>query len=169
LRHGFLYTSNGTINTFDAPGAIQTIPQSINGQDVITGIWQAQNGVGPYHGFVWSPTGGIISFDPSTDLPNSTLSTTSRVVWLVVPQAQKVQETKLRYNPRNPVSNIYNALRGGGLVPPKKKNASPKTAAPKAPKFPRATLEKALQIPYAIKDKNGGHVETELRAALSES
>jgi hypothetical protein len=62
--HGFLYTSNGTIKTFDAPGAIQTIPQSINGQDVITGIWQAQNGVGPYHAFVWSPTGGIISFDP---------------------------------------------------------------------------------------------------------
>jgi hypothetical protein len=35
--------------------------------------------------------------------------------------------------------------------------AATKIAAPKPPKFPRATLEKALQIPYAIKDKNGGN------------
>jgi len=31
------------------------------------------------------------------------------------------------------------------------------TAAPKSPKFPKTTLEKALQIPYALKDKNGGN------------
>lgn len=42
-----------------------------------------------------------------------------------------------------------------------KKKALPGEAA-KPPKkvkypFPRATLEKALQIPYAIKDKNGGN------------
>ena len=47
-------------------------------------------------------------------------------------------------------------------MPPKKK-ASVKTkddkAAPatRSPKFPKATLEKALQIPYALKDKNGGN------------
>src|SRR5258708_15997537 len=27
----------------------------------------------------------------------------------------------------------------------------------KPPKFPKTTLEKALQIPYAVKDKNGGN------------
>ena len=44
-------------------------------------------------------------------------------------------------------------------MPPKKvaSVAVPKLPAPKSPKFPRITLEKALQIPYAIKDKNGGN------------
>jgi hypothetical protein len=42
----------------------------------------------------------------------------------------------------------------------KKKAASTENASvPKKVKypFPRATLQKALQIPYAIKDKNGGN------------
>ena len=44
-------------------------------------------------------------------------------------------------------------------MPPKKMTtaAAPKPPASKSPKFPRVTLEKALQIPYAIKDKNGGN------------
>jgi hypothetical protein len=48
-------------------------------------------------------------------------------------------------------------------MPPKKKNAATtaKAAPVKAARvkypFPRATLEKALQIPYAIKDHNGGN------------
>jgi hypothetical protein len=42
-------------------------------------------------------------------------------------------------------------------MPPKKKSAPAKTPPAKAPRFPRTTLEKALQIPYAIKDKNGGN------------
>src|SRR5713101_3991831 len=42
-------------------------------------------------------------------------------------------------------------------MPPKKKATPAKTPPAKSPKFPRATLEKALQIPYAIKDKNGGN------------
>ena len=44
-------------------------------------------------------------------------------------------------------------------MPPKKKHAgdAAKTPFAKVAKFPRATLEKALQIPYAIKDKNGGN------------
>jgi hypothetical protein len=44
-------------------------------------------------------------------------------------------------------------------MPPKKKvaPASAKPETPKVPKFPRTTLEKALQIPYAIKTKNGGN------------
>jgi Nucleoside 2-deoxyribosyltransferase len=45
-------------------------------------------------------------------------------------------------------------------VPAKKKaleKAASAKLATKSPKFPRATLEKALQIPYALKDKNGGN------------
>jgi hypothetical protein len=43
-------------------------------------------------------------------------------------------------------------------MPAKKKATSAKaTKKPAAPKFPRTTLEKALQIPYALKDKNGGN------------
>jgi len=45
-------------------------------------------------------------------------------------------------------------------MPAKKKAAKKpavKTAAPKSPKFPKATLEKALQITYALKDQNGGN------------
>src|SRR3954449_2525813 len=45
-------------------------------------------------------------------------------------------------------------------MPPKKETgttAAKKTANAKSPKFPRTTLEKALEIPYALKDKNGGN------------
>jgi hypothetical protein len=46
-------------------------------------------------------------------------------------------------------------------MPPKKKAAAKtapaKAATAKSPKFPKATLEKALGIPYALKDKNGGN------------
>ena len=42
-------------------------------------------------------------------------------------------------------------------MPPKKKVPAPKGPAAKGPKFPRTTLEKALKIPYAIKDLNGGN------------
>jgi hypothetical protein len=46
-------------------------------------------------------------------------------------------------------------------MPPKKKGpaktAPPKGPAAKSPKFPRATLENALKIPYAIKETNGGN------------
>ena len=46
-------------------------------------------------------------------------------------------------------------------MPPKKiaapEAAPAKAAAARAPKFPRATLENALKIAYAIKDTNGGN------------
>jgi hypothetical protein len=44
-------------------------------------------------------------------------------------------------------------------MPPKKKNPPAPPVKPTRVKypFPRATLEKALQIPYAIKDHNGGN------------
>ena len=59
-------------------------------------------------------------------------------------------------------------------MPPKKKSAKTaagKTAAPKSPKFPRTTLEKALQVPYALKDKNGGNPwePEEIRKAVGAS
>lgn len=46
-------------------------------------------------------------------------------------------------------------------MPPKKKPATKggltKATAAKFPKFPHATLEKTLHIPYALKEKNGGN------------
>ena len=43
------------------------------------------------------------------------------------------------------------------MPPTKKVAAAGKEAAPKVPKFPKTTLEKALQIPQAIKSKHGGN------------
>jgi len=57
-------------------------------------------------------------------------------------------------------------------MPPKKKSAKlAKAVASKSPKFPKATLEKALQIPFAIKDKNGGNPwdPEEIRQAVAVS
>ena len=57
-------------------------------------------------------------------------------------------------------------------MPPKKKSAKlAKAVASKSPKFPKTTLEKALQIPFAIKDKNGGNPwePEEIRQAVAVS
>ena len=57
-------------------------------------------------------------------------------------------------------------------MPPKKTSAKlAKAAASKSPKFPKTTLEKALQIPFAIKDKNGGNPwePEEIRQAVAVS
>jgi hypothetical protein len=57
-------------------------------------------------------------------------------------------------------------------MPPKKKSAKlAKAATSKSPKFPKTTLEKALQIPFAIKDKNGGNPwePEEIRQAVAVS
>lgn len=59
-------------------------------------------------------------------------------------------------------------------MPPRKKSANAparKTVPSKSPKFPRTTLEKALQIPYALKVKNGGNAwePEEIRKAVGAS
>lgn len=60
-------------------------------------------------------------------------------------------------------------------MPPKKKAApkakSDKAAPAKSPKFPKATLEKAVEIPTALKDKNGGNEwePDEIRKAVGAS
>lgn len=57
-------------------------------------------------------------------------------------------------------------------MPPKTKSAKlAKAGASKSPKFPKTTLEKALQIPFAIKDKNGGNPwePEEIRQAVAVS
>ena len=57
-------------------------------------------------------------------------------------------------------------------MPPKNKSAKlGKAVASKSPKFPKTTLEKALQIPFAIKDKNGGNPwePEEIRQAVAVS
>jgi hypothetical protein len=58
-------------------------------------------------------------------------------------------------------------------MPPKKtaNAAAAKPSASKSPKFPRVTLEKTLEIPNAIKDKNGGNPwePEEIRKAVGAS
>ena len=74
VAHGYVRTANGTISTFDAPGAGTgpptgglstknqgTIPTGINSSGVITGTYVDSNLA--YHGFVRSATGTISTFD----------------------------------------------------------------------------------------------------------
>jgi hypothetical protein len=73
VSHGFLRSPNGTITTFDAPGAgtgayegtgcYSDCPVSLNDWGTITGVYIDANFV--YHGYVRSPEGKLTSFDPS--------------------------------------------------------------------------------------------------------
>ena len=59
---GFLRTPDGTITTFDAPGAKHgTLARAININDAIAGTYQDANGAS--HGFVRNPDGTITAFD----------------------------------------------------------------------------------------------------------
>jgi hypothetical protein len=56
-----LATSAQTITTFDVPGAVQTIPTSINNSGTITGSHTDSGGVG--HGFLRTASGEFTTFD----------------------------------------------------------------------------------------------------------
>jgi len=63
--HGFLRAKDGTITTFDAPGADQTTPQSINPRGEITGSYNDTTGE---HGFLRAADGTFTTFDaPGAD------------------------------------------------------------------------------------------------------
>jgi len=59
--HGFLRARDGTITTFDAPGAIDTFSYSINPAEAIAGTYDDANGVN--HGFLRAPDVAITTFD----------------------------------------------------------------------------------------------------------
>jgi len=64
--HGFLRAPDGTITTFDAPGAgtsypLGTFAESINTVGAITGFYQ--DGSSVYHGYLRAPGGTLTSFD----------------------------------------------------------------------------------------------------------
>ena len=62
LNHGFVRAQDGTITTFDTPGASQgTIPAAINASGAITGNYVDANGVN--HGFLRAKDGTITPFD----------------------------------------------------------------------------------------------------------
>lgn len=73
VQHGFLRSPNGTITTFDAPGAGTSsyqgtgcpsdCPTSLNDFGAITGIYIDSNWV--YHGYLRSPNGDITTIDPA--------------------------------------------------------------------------------------------------------
>lgn len=72
LNHGFLRSPDGTITTFDAPGAGTNSGQgtgcfsdcsvSLNNWGAITGTYIDANG--NYHGYLRSPRGRIVTVDP---------------------------------------------------------------------------------------------------------
>ena len=58
INHGFVRTPDGTVTTFDAPGAgvglfQGTLPTAINAAGFITGTYQDQNNI--FHGFIRQP------------------------------------------------------------------------------------------------------------------
>lgn len=60
--HGFVRAANGTVTTFDAPGAAQgTLPFGLNSAGEVTGAYLDASLV--YHGFVRAPGGAITTFD----------------------------------------------------------------------------------------------------------
>lgn len=62
VSHGFLRSSDGTLTTIDAPGAvIGTNAEAINPAGVITGFYFEDSFVG--HGFVRGPDGTLTTFD----------------------------------------------------------------------------------------------------------
>ena len=74
--HGFVRAADGTITSFDGPGAgtalfTATVPLSINSEGVITG-WYAGAGDSTSHGFVRASDGTITSFDVGPEGNNPT-------------------------------------------------------------------------------------------------
>jgi hypothetical protein len=73
VNHGFIRNPFGKITTFDAPGAgsgteqgtgcFSDCPVSINDWGAVTGEYIDANN--NYHGYLRSPEGKIVSFDPS--------------------------------------------------------------------------------------------------------
>jgi hypothetical protein len=73
VNHGFIRNPSGKITTFDAPGAgsgteqgtgcYSDCPVSINDWGAVTGEYIDANN--NYHGYLRSPEGKIVSFDPS--------------------------------------------------------------------------------------------------------
>jgi hypothetical protein len=67
VHHAFVLPANGTIASFDAPGAAGsgkyqgTFPSSINTAGIIAGTYGDSNGV--FHGFMRTPGGTITTFD----------------------------------------------------------------------------------------------------------
>ncbi|HEY1962182.1 MAG TPA: hypothetical protein VGG69_07185, partial [Rhizomicrobium sp.] len=62
IGHGFVRQPDGTIVTFEVPGALKgTYPRAINRAGDIAGRWQ--DGSGNYHGFVRTRDGTLTSFD----------------------------------------------------------------------------------------------------------
>lgn len=58
--HGFLITTDGTITTFDVPGAVTTQPSGINAEGYVVGGYSTTSGG---HGFIMAPDGNFTSFD----------------------------------------------------------------------------------------------------------
>ena len=60
--HGFVRAANGTLTTFDAPGAVSaTFPVSINAAGTIAGYYA--DVIDTWHGFVRAASGAITTFD----------------------------------------------------------------------------------------------------------
>jgi hypothetical protein len=72
ISHGFVRDPEGNFTTFDPPGSISTIPQSINAGGDVTGYYNEANLV--VHGFVRLDNGTVISFDPPESVATKAVS-----------------------------------------------------------------------------------------------
>jgi uncharacterized membrane protein len=61
--HGFVQDGRGHTTSFDAPGALITLPNGINDHGQITGAYVAGDGTASVHGFIRDRRGAIASFE----------------------------------------------------------------------------------------------------------
>jgi hypothetical protein len=60
-QHGFVRDSAGNVATFDGPGAVQTVVESVDGKGTAAGVYIDGNGVG--HGFSRDAKGHLTTID----------------------------------------------------------------------------------------------------------
>src|SRR5205085_4802895 len=63
MPHGFLRAADGNITTFDVPGALLTVPESINPAREITGFYFADPGAFLPHAFLRDANGTFTTFN----------------------------------------------------------------------------------------------------------
>jgi hypothetical protein len=68
VMHGFVRTADGTVTSFDGPGApLDTVTSGINARGYVVGAYVSSDSV--EHGFLRAPDGTITSFDyPDTQV-----------------------------------------------------------------------------------------------------
>ncbi|MFL5237477.1 MAG: hypothetical protein ACJ8EL_07715, partial [Rhizomicrobium sp.] len=83
VNHGFLRAADGTLTTFDVPGAVSTVANSINDNGEIAGYYNDNAGT---HGFLLNAHGKYRTFDVSGSsgtFPNNVNNKGQIVGWYI--------------------------------------------------------------------------------------